>query len=140
MVGWHISVFRQAEGGSLPATPTTKQADRIAVWRSSVGGLNWLDELAAQGNAIKLGGDGYPYWYTAQAAHLISRITDQPPEARTFPVDPFVATRLCRRRGEKCWWGADCGSDLGGLIEHGWFPPSVSRVYPTERTQTARPL
>src|SRR5664279_1255720 len=55
-------------------------------------------------------------------------------------LDPFVATRLCRRRGEKCWWGADCGSDLGGLIEHGWFPPSVSRVYPTERTQTARPL
>jgi len=67
MLGWHISVFRQADGGLLPGTPKTERADRIAVWQTGTGGLDWLDELATQGMAVNLGGDGYPYWYTAQA-------------------------------------------------------------------------
>ena len=84
MLGWHISVFRQAGGGLLPATPKAEQGDRIAAWQTGTGGLDWLNELVSQGRAINLGGDGYPYWYTAQSQHIASRIIDEAPEAREF--------------------------------------------------------
>ena len=44
-------------------------------------GLAWLDDLVTDGKALHLGGNGYPYWYTAQARYLIPRIIDEPPEA-----------------------------------------------------------
>jgi hypothetical protein len=45
MLGWHISVFRQTDGGSSPATADSKEGGRLAVWQTDVDGLKWLDEL-----------------------------------------------------------------------------------------------
>jgi hypothetical protein len=53
------------------------------VWQTGTDGLDWLDELVKAGKAIHLGGDGYPYWYTAPAAYLCERILDGPPHARS---------------------------------------------------------
>lgn len=86
MLGWHISVFRQAEGGSVPGTPRTEHSDRIAVWQTGSGGLDWLAELVTQREAIDLGGDGYPSRYTARARHLIPRIVNHPLGADTVWV------------------------------------------------------
>jgi hypothetical protein len=71
MLGWHISVYRQDDG------------TRLAVWQTGLDGLRWLDELVTAGQAIDLGGDGYPRRYTAAAEVLVPRIIDHPPEART---------------------------------------------------------
>jgi hypothetical protein len=82
MLGWHISVYQQSDGGNVPATPETSAGTRLAVWQTGLYGLRWLDELVAEGRAIDLGGNGYPNRYTAAAEHLLPRILAKPPEAR----------------------------------------------------------
>ena len=81
MLGWHISVFRQEDGGSSPASVDSKRHKRLAVWQAGFRGLEWLDELVKNGQATDLGGDGDPRCFTAQAEHLIPRILTGPPEA-----------------------------------------------------------
>jgi hypothetical protein len=82
MLGWHISVFRQQDGGAAPAAMDSAKSARLAVWQTGVDGLTWIQELVDAGKAIALGGNGYPSRYTATAEHLVSRIVDQPPGAR----------------------------------------------------------
>lgn len=82
MLGWHISVYRLTEGSrSHPATTESESGTRLAVWQTGVAGRDWIDELVAAGNAIDLGGNGYPDCYTARAQHLIPRIVSGPPAA-----------------------------------------------------------
>jgi hypothetical protein len=42
------------------ATAESEPGSRIAVWQTGAGGLEWLDTLANQGNAIGLLGNVYP--------------------------------------------------------------------------------
>ncbi len=83
MLGWHISVYRQPDGGRLPATAKSDQGRRLAVWQTGLGGLEWLDELVKAGKAVNLGGDGYPCRYTVTAENVVPRVVDTPPGART---------------------------------------------------------
>jgi hypothetical protein len=83
MLGWHISVYRQTDGGGSPATFQSPEGARLGVWQADVDGLNWLDELVKAGKAIDLGGNGYPCRYTATAEHLIPQFIEGPPRART---------------------------------------------------------
>jgi hypothetical protein len=78
---WNISVYPLADGGLSPATADSPQGIRLAVWQTDWHGLNWLNELARAGNAINLGGNGYPNRYTAQAVFLLPRILEGPPDA-----------------------------------------------------------
>src|SRR5688572_11215799 len=82
MMGWHISIYRQTEGGASPAAAETPHGIRLAVWQTGSNGLDWIDELVRDGKAIDLGGCGYPCRYTATAGYLIPRILDEPPGAR----------------------------------------------------------
>jgi hypothetical protein len=82
MLGWHISVYRQKNGGASPAMLPTPEGTRLAVWQTGIGGLDWLNDLVKAGKAIDLGGNGYPRRYTATAEYLIPEITDSPPNAR----------------------------------------------------------
>lgn len=81
MLGWHISVYRQQDEGTSPATAETPEGKRLAVWQTGLGGLEWLKELVKAGKAIDLGGNGYPCRYTALAQHLIAELVDNPPKA-----------------------------------------------------------
>jgi hypothetical protein len=83
MLGWHVSVYRQKDGGLSPAMAQTPQGSRLAVWQTGLGGLDWLDELVKAGKAINLGENcGYPCRYTAPAECLIPHIIGTPPGAR----------------------------------------------------------
>lgn len=82
MLGWHISVYRQADGGAAPATAESGRGARVAVWQTGLGGLDWFDKLVKADKALDLGGNGYPYWYTASAENLVPQIEDGPPLAR----------------------------------------------------------
>jgi hypothetical protein len=86
MLGWHISVFKQRNDGASAATWESEPGSRLAVWQTSLGGLDWLEELVKAGKAISLGGSGYPCRYTATAEHVIPRIIETPPGARTVWV------------------------------------------------------
>jgi hypothetical protein len=55
----------------------------MAVWQSGVNGVAWLNDLIEDGEAIQLLGGGYPDLLTATAAHLLPRILEGPPEARS---------------------------------------------------------
>jgi len=82
MLGWHISIYRQSDGGESPATFGSQQGARLAVWQTGLGGLDWLQELVKEGKAIDLGGNGYPSQYTAPARELLPHISVHPPGAR----------------------------------------------------------
>lgn len=82
MLGWQIGVYRLTDGGKGPAKLSSPAGTRLAAWETSVGGLDWLDELVTEGKALDIGGDGYPCRYTAQAEFLLPRILGQPPQAR----------------------------------------------------------
>lgn len=71
MLGWHVSVYRQPDSGNAPATFESPEGARIAVWQTDVDGLDWLIEMAKQGKAVDLGGNGYPSRFTARAEFLI---------------------------------------------------------------------
>ena len=86
MLGWNIGVFKQTDGGLLPGRVDSALGERLAVWQTGVRGLDWLSELVEAGDAIDLGGDGYPLRYTAQAQVLTAPIVDGPPEAHTVWV------------------------------------------------------
>jgi hypothetical protein len=82
MLGWHISVYRQENGGSSPASFGALHGSRLAVWQTGLGGLDWIDELVREQKAIDLGGNGYPMEYTATAAHVLEQLRNGPPEAK----------------------------------------------------------
>ncbi len=98
MLGWHIIVFRQDNSGVSPATFTSKEGSRLAVWQTGLHGLNWIDELVKEAKAVDLGGNGYPLRYTAKSEHLVSHILPEPPLARATwrtVIDPLVVSQ-CR--------------------------------------------
>jgi hypothetical protein len=74
-LGWDVSVYRQADGGSSPATFDAQRGALVAVWEAGLFGLDWLDELVAAGKAINLGAEVLTCRYTARAEHLLPRIT-----------------------------------------------------------------
>jgi hypothetical protein len=65
-----------------PATYESAKGARLAVWQTGLEGLDWLQTLVKQGYAIDLGGDGYPWRFTATAEQLVPHIITGPPEAR----------------------------------------------------------
>jgi len=81
MLGWHVSVYRQPDGGHSPAAFESPSGVRIAVWQADWKGLDWLEELVKDGKAIDLGGNGYPWRFTARAEHLVMRLQGGPPRA-----------------------------------------------------------
>ena len=89
-LGWHISVYRQQNDGSTPASFGAPAGTRLAVWQTGLGGLDWLDDLVTQGKALGLGGNGYPIEYTAMAADIVPRLGDEPPGAKAaWTVDEW---------------------------------------------------
>ena len=70
MLGWDVQVFRRHESrpdatGELP----------LASWQTGVSGLRWLDDLVQRGQAVDLGGNGYPNRYSIAANVLIPIIS-----------------------------------------------------------------
>ena len=82
MLGWHVSVYRQTDGGRSPATAESAEGTRLAVWQTGVDGLDWLRDLVTEGKVVDLGGNGYPSRFTATAEVIVPRIVDTPPAAR----------------------------------------------------------
>lgn len=81
MLGWHITISRQADGGMSPAQADAVTSVDLAVWQSGLNGLEWINELVKQGTAIRLGGNGYTSAYTSEAQYVLPQIAGGPPEA-----------------------------------------------------------
>ncbi len=89
MLGWHISVFRQADGGVEPAAFDAAEGAQLAVWQTGLDGLDWITRLVQGGLAVDLQGNGYPHRFTAHAKHLVPQILRGPPQAnRRWTLGP----------------------------------------------------
>ncbi len=75
-LGWHISVYRQADRGEAPAVWDSPMAARLAVWQTGLGGLDWVKALVERKKAISLGGNGYPLQFTAMAKHVMPHLAE----------------------------------------------------------------
>jgi len=82
MLGWHISVYRQTNGGSEPAVAGADRSQKLAVWQSGLLGVEWLDALVQASDAIYLGGNGGPSQYTARAKYINPALVPKPPHSR----------------------------------------------------------
>jgi hypothetical protein len=115
MLGWHISVYRQKNGGLSPATAETTHGSRLAAGQTGVGGLDWLDELVKAGKAINLGENGgYPCRYTAIAECLIPRIIGTPPGARArwaLASGDYCQRKIGGQNGGKPRWSRCLSSE-----------------------------
>jgi len=84
MIGWHITIYQQAKGGALPAAFGEPTGAKLAMWQTGAWGLEWIKELVAQNLVNDLGGNGYPFEFTAKIEQLRPAIlagaprTDEP--------------------------------------------------------------
>ena len=122
MLGWHIIVFKQTDGGMSPATMESATGQRIAAWTTGSTGLNWLDTLAKTGKAIELGGSGYPLRFTGTAANLVPSVVPRPPEALTETIWlcealSAVADKSCEMKASDLTESVECGVGEWLLIE-----------------------
>jgi hypothetical protein len=87
MFGYHISVFRQRNGGASPAIEGSPEGARLAVWQTSLCGRDWIKDLVKAGKAIKIAdNNGYPLLYTAPAKYLVPTIISAEGPPRANPV------------------------------------------------------
>jgi hypothetical protein len=123
MLGWEVIVYKQADGGNSPAKPESEPGNSIASWLTGMNGLNWLETLVKAGNAMDLGGNGYPLAFTATAEDLIPQLVQGPPQAlRTFhPCETLSA--FANRDSETTVTGLveSAGCRMGEwLLIHAW--------------------
>lgn len=77
MLGWEIYIHRLDSDQSLEATKLT-QDSIVAHWRAGLGGYDWIKELVKIDKAKALGGNGYPFLFSAKFHVLHSSILDGP--------------------------------------------------------------
>lgn len=85
-LGWFIGVYRRVHGQGFPPAVGDPLGGPLAVWQAGGDGLRWVRELVEAGKAKDLGGDGYPYLFTAPASEVLPVIEGTPPGAR----DPWL--------------------------------------------------
>jgi len=73
MLAFHIIIRRRPEAADGGA-----EEEPLASWMVHPSGIQWLEDLAAEGKAT-MGGNGYPVWFQARAADILPRIQAGPP-------------------------------------------------------------
>jgi hypothetical protein len=82
-------VYRQQNADARPARTGSPAGSLVARWQGGLNAVDWLNDLVPTGEAIDLGGNGYPSRMTARAGAVLSAIENGPPEAH----EPWVADR-----------------------------------------------
>ena len=80
MLGWEVYIRRKNESES------NDPRDDIAKWNTSVYGLYWIDDLVNTGDAINLGGNGYPNRYSIKAGLFRSILNKGIPSHNSRPI------------------------------------------------------
>lgn len=83
MLGWNIAIYRQENNEITPATFESPVGQRLAIWQTGLGGLDWIEGLVKEGKVTNLGGNGYPLRYTATVKNILPIIMSGPPSAKT---------------------------------------------------------
>jgi len=82
MLGWHISVYRKTADRLTPAEFESPKGTLLAQWQGNDGALGWILKVCESDTGQDLGGNGYPYCFTARCGSLRPVILGDPPGAR----------------------------------------------------------
>ncbi len=77
MLGWHINVFKTNLDKFVAYDSSTNEL-RIASWSTGMNGIDWLKKLSQESLIQELGGNGYPYRFSAKASVIIPKINFDP--------------------------------------------------------------
>src|SRR5271166_46409 len=108
MIGWHVSVFRQKDGGVASGTLDSERGTRLALWQTGLFGLDWLKELAKAGSAVDFSRRRLPDWfYSSCEIHNPTRHRQRTPRCQRN-------LGLRSRRDYRTWMGrAYCSQPCG---------------------------
>ncbi|PPC89141.1 MAG: hypothetical protein CTY35_15480 [Methylotenera sp.] len=80
MLGWEIFIHTEfTESTDQAEWHWPKDETILATWRTSVGGIEWLNQLVKEDKAKFLGGAGYPIRYWAKVKDVLPLIQNGPP-------------------------------------------------------------
>lgn len=83
MLGWFVVI--SIASGDEPVK--VGDVRTLATWRSSIGGVDWIDGLLERGLAKFESGNGYPTRFSTTAAAVLPLIANgKPPAHGDFPV------------------------------------------------------
>jgi hypothetical protein len=80
MLGWQVFIRTESTSDS------NDHNHNIVSWTTGMYGLSWIDELVKEGNAVNLGGDGYPLRYLIKAKVLRTVLNKGLPTHDSPPV------------------------------------------------------
>lgn len=85
MIGWYIVIATKPREERTRGTEADDAV--LASWEASVEGLDWIDELAGTGHAVKLQGGGYPNLYSALSGPVLDLLRNgSPPATRGISI------------------------------------------------------
>lgn len=80
-LGFLFYVLRQENGGASPPDKPWERSDKpLLLWECCEFGkydIHWMDDIVKAGQAIDLGGNGYPYFYSIQTKRLIPMLLEE---------------------------------------------------------------
>lgn len=80
MIGFQVRIYR-LQAGASPELDDPDEDLLFATWMTGFRGLDWIEALVKQGRAVDLGGDGYPFKYSATAAVLLPLLATGIPQS-----------------------------------------------------------
>ena len=92
MLGWGIYIYELSQGIDLKSPISEKTI--LSEWTSSLGGLDWIDDLVKEGKAEELEGynHGYTFMYKAKVQDVLDKLTYHIPKGKDQTVigDDYV--------------------------------------------------
>ncbi len=88
MIGWNFSIYRKKTSRDILADISTLEGPCLAEWQTGSDGLNWIRLLVDEKKAIDLGGNGYPYRFTAPVKVLWPYINKPPVALESWLYQP----------------------------------------------------
>lgn len=120
MLGWMITVCRQAAGGAAPAEQESVAGDLVAQWQGRLGAIDWLRDLTKAGNAVDLGGNGYPFLITVKAGAVLPVIESGPPDENKlwgYDAGDILTSRWAGRTVFNADVAGQCGDEEWLMVE-----------------------
>ncbi len=76
MLGWSIKIYPQS---FRIKDIHTEVEDILVSWKTGLGGLDWIENLCSEGEALSLGGNGYPLEFAITARALFLALEEGVP-------------------------------------------------------------
>ncbi|MFZ6864762.1 hypothetical protein ACO0K7_19235 [Undibacterium sp. Ji67W] len=92
MIGWWIVITALTPEEQTKITEDERKAAMLANWETSVGGLDWIKTLIAQGKVTELARGGYPNRYMAKAEDVLTILENGIPDHKGMMIfgDDYV--------------------------------------------------